>query len=71
VFVVATTRESMLCAQSGWTIRKRFPSGSRKKNCDGTGSGTVASTETRPDLRFPLHAISASTPATLKLEFPF
>src|SRR5258707_14174343 len=40
--------------QSDWTIRKRFPSGSRKKNCDGTGSGTVASTETRPGLRFPL-----------------
>jgi hypothetical protein len=33
--------------QSGWTIRKRFPSGSRKKNCGGTGSGTVASTENK------------------------
>jgi MtN3 and saliva related transmembrane protein len=65
VLVVATTRESMLCAQSGWTIRKRFPSGSRKKNCDGTGSGTMALTETRPDLRFPVRAISASTSTPL------
>jgi hypothetical protein len=34
---------------------------SRKKNCGGTGSPTVISIETSPDLRFPLRAIPAST----------
>jgi len=46
--------------QLGTTIKKRFPSMSRKKNCGGKGSPTLTSAEISPDLRVPFRPISAS-----------
>ncbi len=49
--------------QPDWTIRKRFPSGSRKKNWAGTGSGMVTSSETSPPAPAgPAISASTSTP---------
>jgi hypothetical protein len=57
----AVHRDDLANRQPGSTIKKRFPSMSRKKNCGGTGSPTATSIDTSPDLRFPLRAMPSST----------